>query len=279
MSQTIDYQEVRSVNSADNFQREFAPIISQILNAAPAEVSTGVRKCCCECHPKSMQLLSPTEMKVIEADYKQHLQTVQKQNQVKVEQLKVAALATLATSQENLLVNDPIAVADKIQHIVDAKTVSGTRQAIKTAIHEIKVQHTEAFVANVVNAVGESAIAVGFREIKVQKPSTQMVRVVAVNSSGQNLVAEIENDKQVDIRTELIGFADGSCKQMMRAFDNEMVTRGITTTHKEQKPTFGIPQMPFAQRLTKPQRARQRSFDDESIVNQKNESELITIKC
>ena len=51
MSQEINYTEIKTVNTADNYQREFAPIISQILNAAPAEVSAGVKKCCGLCHP------------------------------------------------------------------------------------------------------------------------------------------------------------------------------------------------------------------------------------
>ena len=279
MSQEINYTEIKTVNTADNYQREFAPIISQILNAAPAEISAGVKKCCGVCHPKSTQLLSPTEMKIIQVDYDKHLQAVQKQNRVDIEQLKVAALATLVTSQENLLVSDPVLVAKKIQHVVDATTVAGTRQAIKTAIHEIKVQHTESFVANVVKAVEQSAISVGFKEVKVQKPSPQMVRVVAVNNSGQNLIAEIENDKQVDIRTELIGFVDGSCNKVMRAFDDEMMARGITTSHKEKKQTHGIPQMPFARKLTKAKKTMRGTFEDENAGNQEKNNELTTIKC
>lgn len=278
MSQEITYSEVRTVSEAQNFQREFAPVLSQILNAAPIEVSTGVKKCCGKCHAKSTILLAPSELKVIQTDYNRHIAVIQKHYYGKVEQVKVAAIATLVQSQENLLVSNPSVVAEQIQRIVDAKTFQEVNQEVKSTFKEIKAQHTKTFVANLANAVKESAISVGFKNVSVQEPRAGMTRIVGTNQIGQNIIAEIETAKQVDIHTELVSFMDGNCEKVMRKFDEELSARGITTKHKEQKPTYGIPRMPYAQRLTKPRPMRRRFFEDEAMVAQEKTAERVTLK-
>lgn len=105
-----------------------------------------------------------------------------------------------------------------------------------------------------------------------------MIRVVATNQTGQNLIAEIEIERQVDIRTELIGYTDGSCEKVIRAFDDEMISRGITTRKKEQKSTYGIPHLPYAKRILKPRVFQQRTFADETQISRAGNETTITIK-
>lgn len=279
MSQVIRHLGVRTINESLNFQREFAPILSDILNSAPAEVVSTAKMCCSAEHVDSNVLLSPNELKVIQRDFTKHKKKARKKVKTSSEQLKVAAIATLADYQEKLLVSSPEVVADMIQRVVAAKTEQETYQEIQSAFHEIKVQHTESFVANISHAVETSAIAVGFPKVQVQRPTAQMVRIVATNETGQNLIAEIANDKQIDIHTELIGFTDGTCEKVMRAFDDEMVLHGVTTEHKEQQPTLGVPQLPFAKRLLGCVRKKSRSFADEAIVSHDNNKDLIHINC
>ena len=276
MSQELTVTEVRTVE-AQNFQREFAPVLSQILSAAPVEVSAGVKKCCGKCHAKSNKLLAPSELKMIQTDYDRHIADVQKQNYEKVEQVKIAAIATLVQSQENLLVSEPSVVSEQIQRIVDAKTIWEINQEVRSTFKEIKVQHTKTFVANLTDAVRESALSVGFEHITVQEPRVGMTRIVGTNQIGQNIIAEIETDKQVDIHTELVGYTDGSCEKIMRKFDEELSARGITTKHKELKPTYGIPRMQYAQTLAKPKPMRRRIFEDEATMAQEKPIERITL--
>lgn len=278
MSQELYYNRVSTVSEARNYQREFAPLIAQLMTAAPAQVSAGVMKCCKTKRIKSAQLLAPSEMKVIQTDFNSHLRVSQKYISGEVEQLKVAAVATLVKNQDNLLVSDTETVTDNIRRILQATSVQVAQQEIKTAFQEIKAQHTQSFVSHLTQAVKESAAAVGFSEIRVQNPQETMIRVIATNPTGQNLIAEIQTDRQTDIRTELIGYTDGSCHQVMRSFDNEMSARGISTQQKRQKPTHGIPQMPYAQKLHKPNKIANRFYDDEETVLPTNSAECITIK-
>jgi len=276
MSQEMSYQRVATVQ-ANNFQRQMAPVIAQVMSSAPAEVKAGVKKCCIKKRVKSESLLAPSEMKVIQADYDRHLEMAQLQTEGKVAQLKVAAVATLVKSQDNLLVSEPEVVAGKVRRIVEAETVQEVTQEIKETFQEIKSQHTKTFVSNISRTVKESAIAIGFKKVTFHEPCIGMVRIIATNQTGQNLIAEIETERQVDIRTELVGYTDGSCEKVMRAFDEEMSVRGITTKRKEQKPTYGIPHLPYAQRLLKPRVLNQRAFEDESLIREECKANTITI--
>lgn len=278
MSQELYYTRVATVRETQQFQRNFGPVIAQVLNSAPVEVVAGVKKCCKRKHAKTRYVLAPTELTVIQADFDKHVAIAQEQKQVAETQLKVAAIATLVKSQENLLVSSPSVVTESIQRIIDAPTVQVTNKEIKAAFKEIKLQHTQSFVSNVSLAVKESAIAVGFKKVNIVQENLNLTRIVATNSSGQNLIAEIDTNSQVDIRTELIGYTDGSCERVIRAFDDELSMRGITTKAKKQKATYGIPQMPYAKKLAKPRKIVQRTFDDESAINENDAQNVITIK-
>ena len=221
-------------------------------------------------------MLAPSGLKVIQADFKAFKEIAQTQKEAGAMPIKVAAIATLVANQNNLHVSDQDVVAEAVQKIIEAGTVKETETQIKSAFREIKAQHQQVFVDNVTTAVKESAMAVGFSMVAVQPPQDGMVRVVATNASGQNLIAEIDSKKQVDIRAELVGFTDGSCGKVMREFDDEMVKRGVKTKSKVQRATNGVPQMPYAKAMTKVRR-RRRSFADEKTVNQEGTVNTITI--
>ena len=51
-----------------------------------------------------------------------------------------------------------------------------------------------------------------------------------------------------------------------------------TTKVKKQKATNGIPQMPYAQKLAKPRKIVQRTFEDESAISENEAHSVITIK-
>lgn len=275
MSQELYQGRVATVSEAQNFQRNFAPIIAQVLSAAPAEVAASVKKCCGKKRAKTNVLMAPAELNVVQVDFEKHLTIAQQDRQSANLKLKVAALSTLVASQDNLIISKPDVIVQHLQRFVAAPTIKESSKEIKAAFKAIKVEHKQCFVSNVEEAVKESAKAVGFKEIKVAEHNADLIRIVGTNSTGQNLIAEIDAHDQIDIRTELIGYTDGSCISVMRAFDDEMVKHGITARQKEQKATNGIPHMPFAKKLLK--RMSVRSFVDEQTIVQ-NEQKRIIIK-
>lgn len=278
MSQELNIQRVMTVSEAQNFQLQFGSIIADALCAAPAELISAVKKCSRKKRGRSKLLLAPSELKVIQTDYEHHMAMAKHQECDQVTQLKVAAISTLVRSQENLQVSEPVAVTKMLSHIVKAETVQEVEQDIKAVFKEIKALHTQSFVTNITHAIKESAVSVGFQKISVQEPCAGLVRVVATNQTGQNLIAEVETAKQVDIRTELVGYTDGSCEKVMRAFDNELSRHGITTKYKEQKPTYGIPQLPYAKKLRKLTTIQRRSFEDEVIPTENECRSSLKIK-
>lgn len=265
MSQEITYPTVMTVSEEVQFQRVFAPILVDILNTAPIEVKAGVKKCIKSRHSKSSKMLAPSELKVIQSDYENYTVEAKQQNIVKADQLKVAALATMVSSQDNLIMSNPSEVAAKIHHIVEATTVADVKREIASAFKEIKGQHSQMFVANLTEVVRGSAVEVGFNEVTV-KVDSGMVRVVGTNHIGQNLITEISTNDTTELRAELVGFSDGSCEKVMRSFENALASRGVTAKDKKQKATNGIPQMNYAKKLVKARR-NQRTFSNDTITN------------
>lgn len=278
MSQNINYQRLITVREANKFQRNFAPVIAQIMSTAPTEVADGVKCCGSKIHTRTKAVLAPSELKVIQTDYDRHLDFENKQEGNEVRQLKVAAIATLANSQDNIIISAPETVVKMVQDIMDAETPQEVKRKTRSAFKEIKKQHTEVFVSNVALAVKDSATAIGFKEISLQEPKVGMIRIVATNDAGQNLLAEIETNKQVDIHTELVGYSDGSCAKVIRSFDEELIKRGICTTNKEIQPTYGVPVLPYAKILLKQRAFKSRHFIDEGISSQEGNTNQIINK-
>lgn len=276
MSQELYISQISTVRETEHFQKELAPIITQIMCTAPAEISAGVKKCALSnkrCKAKTA--VAPSELKVMQTDFDRNMLQAQALELDKVTQLKVASIATMAQSEENIMVSKPEVIASSVERIMAADTVQEVSKAIKTSFMEIKQQHSREFVNNVVLAVQESAAAVGFVKVWMQDVNSETVRVVATNTTGQNLIAEIEAGDRVNIHSELIGYTDGSCGKVMRAFDEELTIRGITMEQKEQKATLGIPHMPYAKKLagkaSKP-KPKLRIFDDCEEGQQKEQN-------
>lgn len=275
MSQNINYQRLITVREANKFQRNFAPVIAQIMSTAPTEVADGVKCCGTKKHTRTKAVLAPSELKVIQTDYDRHLDFENKREENEVRQLKVAAIATLAESQDNIIISSPETVVKMVQHIMEAETSQEVKQKTRSAFKEIKKQHTKVFVSNVATAVKESAMAIGFKDISLQEPKVGMIRIIATNEVGQNLLAEIETNKQVDIHTELVGYTDGRCAKVIRSFDEEMLKRGICTEQKKIHPTHGIPVLPYAKKLLKQRFFNSRHFVDEDITTQESNTNQI----
>lgn len=277
MSQVINIEQVSTVQEANNFQREMGPVIAQVMCSAPIGVTAGVKKCGAKARSKSTAIMAPSKMDNIQKDFNRNLAVSRTFSNEKAEQLKVAALATLIQSQENILISKPEEIASGMQRIMDAGTIQEVSREITRTFQEIRKQHSHEFTKNVAIAVKDTAVSIGFETVAVQKPTPGMIRIVASNQSGQNLIAEIETGKKVDIRSELIGYTDGSCTKVMRAFDDGLVARGITMEHKEQKPTWGIPRLSYSKKIKAPRRAA-RFFAEEAVSEQADNGVIQTIK-
>ncbi len=275
MSQEMYDQRLATVREAQNYQRNFGSIMAQSFSAAPNEVRTAVRNCCKTKNARTPVLLAPTELHTIQIDFERYKVGMRESKVNTVVEVKAAALATLMASQENLVATNPVAVTEHLQRVMAATTVQETAKAVQQAFREIKAQHTDAFVSNITVAVQESAAAIGFTDVKVVERNPEMVRILATNSAGQNMVTEISSQKQVDMRTELIGYTDGSCSKVIKAFDDELSKRGITTGSKTITPTHGVVQMPYAKRLLKKGR---RVFADEEVSGVEEARNILTIK-
>lgn len=261
MSQHITYTRINTVQqNAAKFRQQLAPVISDILRTVPTEVR---RICTTEATvaAASSMLLAPSELHIIQSNFEKNMASLKGIDSVS--RLQASAISTIAGAQQQLAVSQPEIITAKFQGLTSATTVEGAKEAAKAVFAEIHRQHTGEFVRGLTEAITGSAVAIGFSNAKIQS-APNMMRIVANNPVNQYLICEIEVGKTVDVQSELVGITDGSCSKLMQQFEAELSKRGVTASEKEQKPTHGVPQMPYAQRLIKAKKTPsrpQRTYD------------------
>jgi len=277
MSQNSDYAWVTAVQ-AQTFQNLLGPVIAQALAGAPIEVAAGVRSCGAASRSAEGVALAPSALKTIQTDYKGFTEAAAAHVVAGAGQVKVAALATLVSNAGAIMVSAPERVTEALGRVIAAGTVREAKREVRECFAEIRSQHQHMFVTNVAEAVKASAAAVGFAQAEVTRAEDGQVRVVTTNPRGQNLIAEIGSGREVDIRAELLGFTDGSCAAVMKAFNDEMASRGIKAASLEVRPTHGLALTPFAKTLSKTRRKGSRRVFADQPSSELAVPETITIK-
>lgn len=272
MSQELVYSRINTVQQdVARFRQQMAPVISDILKVVPVEVRQK-----CTAVPVSVSssdmLLAPSELMHIQNEFEHNMAALKGADNIV--RLQASALNTMTSVQAQLAVSQPEVITTKLQALTSATTVEGASKAVESVFAEIRLQHTGEFVSGLTTAISGSAAAIGFSNVRIVENSSTMVRIVAQNQNSQYLVSEIEIGQCVDVHSELVGITDGSCAHTMRKFEEELAKRGVTVSEKKQKPTQGIPQMPFSKKIQKKKSAPNRVYDS----NEETETGKITIQ-
>jgi hypothetical protein len=87
-----------------------------------------------------------------------------------------------------------------------------------------------------------------------------MLRVIATNDHNQSLVTEISSDREgyPAMETEVIGVVDGTCHNILDAFDVALEAEGVRAQKPKRSSTGGICQLASAKKFVqgKMQRAQ-----------------------
>src|SRR6185503_13680019 len=88
----------------------------------------------------------------------------------------------------------------------------------------IESEHQRLFVQALSLACSNAAVKVGFKTIQMASGPLGEVRIVASDSVGRTLVTEIQSvpDRDTSMVTEVVGVADGSCNEILDAFDKAL---------------------------------------------------------
>jgi hypothetical protein len=141
--------------------------------------------------------------------------------------LKIAALQALEATP--FVVPRP-ALEAPVRQLLQARTVAEVRKGREALVNAAAHAHTMSFAQGLVIACRQAASDTGFSTISVVEGSNDRpARVVATDSQGRGLVSEVHTDVHGDaaLHTEVIGVTDGTCQDILNAFDRALEARGV----------------------------------------------------
>lgn len=285
MSQENSYYQVQSVQEIKmpGYVESVASIVRDLIQAVPKQITANIHKVQ-SMNPRPLSLSSvtslqsPTSLKVLQNHFNQNITFLNRNNMDKndeVTKIKTAALITM--QQENLKIENKEIVSQLIQELLAATTLKQTTEKLSSTFAEIKNEHTRVFTNILSSAIQTASNNIGFNQIKHEVVSPGLTRIIATNTQGYNLISEIHTDKQkrVDILSELEGITDNSCNKIMNDFNKQLEALGIMAERKDRKPTGGIAQMPYVQKLQKQRNKIKREFVDEQVITKTNKNKIV----
>lgn len=166
-----------------------------------------------------------------------------------VEKVRLSALLRLASAP--YVIEKPVVVEQRLAALMSAQSVREAISARRALTQTVRAGHQEAFTGAVARACSNAARQIGFGRIEVSTGRRGELRLVAQNDSGQALVAEIHAGAAGDpsLAAEVVGVRDGSCRQIMDAFERALAGQGVRYAPPRRSPTGGVCQLEAAKEL------------------------------
>jgi hypothetical protein len=142
-------------------------------------------------------------------------------------------------------------VAHGLKAIVNANDKKVLKAEIKSLLNSIESGHTKIFAGNITNACARASSSIGFKKIEI-KPVRDKMEVIATNAMGQRLITEVTIDnktKIVNANTEVIGIHDGTCKLIIKNFNEELKKMGIKIGSEKTISTISACDIPYSKIL------------------------------
>jgi len=171
-------------------------------------------------------------------------QTEMKDELSEVEATKVEALQEAAAYQ----VEDPDGLEAPMRALQQASTPKAARQAKSEVMATLETEHHRLFTQRLVGACTRASEKAGFPNVETETRPDGVVRVVATNEAGHALVSEVDAspDEEPSLATEVVGVRDGSCTEMLDAFDEALEEEGVRADTPRRTFTGGVCQLAAA---------------------------------
>lgn len=154
---------------------------------------------------------------------------------------RLSALESLAATP--YLVQDSAALRQAVAAMGNAPSLAELRRAEQSLMTTIEAGHHQLFVQALTLACTEASMKVGFNSVQTMPGLTEnTMRIIATDMTGRALVTEIHTDPQQEpgIETEVVGVTDGSCNQILDAFDRALEEAGVRAAPPKRKYTGGV---------------------------------------
>lgn len=161
-----------------------------------------------------------------------------------VEATKVETLQEAAAYQ----VEDSETLEAPMRALEQASTPEAARQAKSEVMATLETEHHRLFTDRLVGACTRASEKAGFPNVETETRPDGVVRVVATNEAGHALVSEVDAspDEEPSLATEVVGVRDGSCTEMLDAFDEALEEEGVRAETPRRTFTGGVCQLAAA---------------------------------
>jgi hypothetical protein len=200
-------------------------------------------------HSKQMDLKSPNAMRfAFKEAYAKNMNFFQTANVAELTKQKSAVVKTI--SEMAYRIENKTAVCEKIVQVLSAdKQIF--KQSVESVMNEIQMQHGQVFTKEMVEIVSKASSEAGFKTLNVVIKNSIPV-ISAVDERGRGIVSEIRTDGKtqvVDLISEAIGMADGSCADAMQKFGDALNKYGVKYSDANRKWTGGNCWLPNAKEV------------------------------
>jgi hypothetical protein len=159
-----------------------------------------------------------------------------------LESAQVAALATCAATPYKIPATAQLDLC--VQQIYAAANIQQLQFAQQEFSRVLEVANQQVLTESLVAACSRASVKVGFDRVEVTVRNDGKTAVVATNFSGQSLNTEIDTADRVNIATEVDGFTDGSCDQILDRFEQALDEEGVIRDGTpKRKFTGGVPEL------------------------------------
>ena len=161
-----------------------------------------------------------------------------------VEATKVETLQEAAAYQ----VEDPDGLEAPMRALQQASTPEAARQAKSEVMATLETEHHRLFTQRLVGACTRASEKAGFPNVETETRPGGVVRVMATNEAGHALVSEVDASpgEEPSLATEVVGVRDGSCTEMLDAFDEALEEEGVRASTPRRTFTGGVCQLAAA---------------------------------
>jgi len=198
-----------------------------------------------------MDLKSPNAMRFTFSEmYTNNLNAFATENMDALVKQKLAVTKTI--SELSYQVVNKTAVEEKIIQIMNADKKM-FKKSVEATMNEIQAQHSQVFMNELTQIVSKASAEAGYKTVNVIIKNSVPV-ITSVNELGQGIISEVRTDnktKVLDLVSETIGMADGSCNDAMLKFGDALNKYGVKFSNLNRKWTGGNCWLPNAKEAEK----------------------------
>jgi hypothetical protein len=173
-----------------------------------------------------------------------------------VDAIRVSALLSVASSP--YLVESRTSLEQPLAMLMNAKSLNEVQMAQKALTDTVRSGHRKVFEKALNQACTNALHQIGFHSVETSKGATVGSRVIGTDAAGRALVVEIRPGGNGDpgLAAEVVGVRDGSCHQILDAFEYALSKQGVRYTRPQRKSTGGVCELEsakeFLRRLVRP---------------------------